>query len=377
MVTGSARNLRKYEIVKEGLLAGITSGRFAAGERLPTVHALADQYKVSVAPVVQAITSLCKEGLITRISGQQGVFVAGRDEAVNRKIKAVAIVYEGAKYQADGGASKLFAQIVVENIAEAARRKGADVRIFAHRPVTIEKEDQELLEIISQFQVVVFPDAAYLHWTKYLEARRCRVLFVGTNNAYPGVNRLWFDLSGGLAGAVDHLVELGHRRIVYMDSFEQYLGLPNDKMAGYCGAMRRHGLTAMLLPLENGYQIGAYRAAARVAPGWRDMNEMPTAILAGNDNLAVGAVLALQEAGFVVPGDISVMGMDDRSNAAEASPPLTTIAVDHAAITGAALGWILQSLDQDAVPSLDKCIPMRLVIRQSTTAVENKKTENA
>ena len=117
MVTGSSRNLRKYEIVKEGLLAGITSGRFGAGERLPTVHALAEQYNVSVAPVVQAITSLCKDGLVTRITGQQGVFVAGRGEAADRKVKAVAIVYEGAKYQPDGGASKLFAQIIVENIA--------------------------------------------------------------------------------------------------------------------------------------------------------------------------------------------------------------------------------------------------------------------
>src|SRR5690349_13698562 len=107
MITGSTRNLRKYEIVREGLLAGITSGRFASGERLPTVHALAEQYKVSVAPVVQAITSLCKEGLITRITGQQGVFVAGRAQGLDRKVKAVAIVYEGAKYQADGGASKL------------------------------------------------------------------------------------------------------------------------------------------------------------------------------------------------------------------------------------------------------------------------------
>jgi len=370
MVTGSSRNLRKYEIVKEGLLAGITSGRFGAGERLPTVHALAEQYNVSVAPVVQAITSLCKDGLVTRITGQQGVFVAGRGEAADRKVKAVAIVYEGAKYQPDGGASKLFAQIIVENIAEAARRRGADVRIFAHRPVAIGKEDQELLEIISQFQVVVFPDASYHHWTKYLEAQGSRVLFVGTNNAYPGVNRLWIDLSGGVDAAVDHLAQLGHRRIAYMDSFEHYVGLPNDKMAGYCRAMGRHKLPAMLLPLEDSNQIGAYRAIVRVAPTWAGSNEMPTAILAGNDNQAVGAVLALQEAGFRVPSDISVMGMDDRVDAAEASPPLTTIAIDHPAITDLALGWIVQSLEQDTIPTLDKAVPMRLVVRQSTAEVE-------
>jgi len=370
MLTGSPRNLRKYEIVKEGLLAGITSGRFGAGERLPTVHALAKQYKVSVAPVCQAITSLCNEGLVNRITGQQGVFVAGRGEAAERKVKAVAIVYEGAKYQPDGGASKLFAQIIVENIAEAARRKGADVRIFAHRPVVIGKEDQELLQIVSQFQVVVFPDASYHHWTKFLEAQGCRVLFVGTNNAYPGVNRLWFDLSGGVDAAVDHLVQLGHRRIAYLDAFEQYVGLPNDKMAGYCRAMGRHKLPAMLLPLDNGYQIGAYRAITRIAPTWIGSIEMPTAILAGNDNQAVGAMLALQEAGLRVPSDISVMGMDDRIDAAEASPPLTTIAIDHGAITTLALDWVMQSLEQEANPLLDKAVPMRLVVRESTATIE-------
>jgi DNA-binding LacI/PurR family transcriptional regulator len=194
------------------------------------------------------------------------------------------------------------------------------------------------------------------------------VLFVGTNNAYPGVNRLWFDLSGGVAEAVDHLVQLGHRRIAYMDSFEQYLGLPNDKMAGYCSGMRRHALPAMLLPLENGYQIGAYRAVARFASTWGTGVDRPTAILAGNDNLAVGAVLALQEAGLRVPADISVVGMDDRSNAAEASPPLTTLAMDHPAITSLALNWILQSLAEEEIPCLDKVVPMRLVVRESTAA---------
>ena len=371
MITGSTRNLRKYEVVKEGLLAGIASGRFSSGDRLPTVQALAEQYRVSVAPVVQAITSLCKEGLITRINGQQGVFVAGRIEAADSKTKAVAIVYEGAKYQPDGGASKLFTQIIVENIAEAARRKGVDARVIAHRPVTIGKEDQELLDVISQFQVVVFPDANYLNWAKHLESKGCRVLFVGTNNAYPGVNRLWFDLAGGVDAAVDHLVQLGHRRIAYMDSVEQYLGLPNDKVVGYCRAMSRHGLMAMLLPLENGYQVGAYRAITRAVSAWNGGSERPTAILAGNDILAIGGMLALQEAGLRVPSDISVMGMDDRPDAAEASPPLTTIALDHAGITGLALEWILQSLDQgEVIPYVDQAVPARLVLRQSTAAVE-------
>jgi DNA-binding LacI/PurR family transcriptional regulator len=373
MITSSARNLRKYELVREGLVAAIESGRFAAGERLPTVQALAEQHGVSVAPVVQAITSLCKEGLIARIPGQQGVFVAGLAGAVDRKVKAVAMVYEGAAHQPAGGASKLFPQIVVENIAEAARRQGVDVRIFAHRPVTIDKEDQELLQIISQFQVVVFPDANYHHWTKYLEAQGCRVLFVGTNNAYPGVNRLRFDLSGGVAEAVDHLVQLGHRRIAYLDSIEQYLGLPHDKTVGYCRGMSRHGLAATLLPLENGNQIGAYRAIAKVASTWSASNERPTAILAGNDLLAAGAMVALQEAGLRVPLDISVMGMDDRPDAAEATPPLTTIALDHPAITTLALEWITQSLDQGNALVLDKAVPMRLVIRESTAAAEHIK----
>jgi DNA-binding LacI/PurR family transcriptional regulator len=179
-----------------------------------------------------------------------------------------------------------------------------------------------------------------------------------------------------VAEAVDHLVQLGHRRISYMDSFEQYLGLPNDKMAGYCSAMRRNGLPAMLLPLENGYQIGAYRAVTRVVSTWIANKDTPTAILAGNDNLAVGAVLALQEAGLRVPADVSVVGMDDRSNAAEALPPLTTIAMDHPAITRNALNWILQALEDVQLPCLDKAIPMRLVVRESTAASEQVETQD-
>jgi len=245
------------------------------------------------------------------------------------------------------------------------------VRIFAHRPVSIDNRDKELLEIISQFRVLVFADATCLHWTTYLESQGCRVLFVGTNNAYPGVNRLWFDLANGVEAAVDHLVQLGHRRIAYLDSVEQYLGLPNDKLAGYGRGMRRHKLEALLLPVENAFQIAAYRSIARIAPSWIGRKDRPTAILAGNDNQAVGVMMALHEAGLSVPSDISVMGMDDRVDVEEA-PPLTTMAIDHPVITDLASDWIMQAMTQDTVPALDRAIPMRLVVRDSAAAIEQR-----
>ena len=109
MVTPSTRSRRKYELVKEGLVAGIASGRFAAKERLPTVQALAEQYDVSVAPVVQAITSLCNDGLITKIAGQQGVFVADRPETpdvldVSTRRQRTALLFGGlAHHRRHGG----------------------------------------------------------------------------------------------------------------------------------------------------------------------------------------------------------------------------------------------------------------------------------
>lgn len=91
-----------------------------------------------------------------------------------------------------------------------------------------------------------------------------------------------------------------------------------------------------------------------------------TALFAGNDTIAFGALQALREAGLRVPEDIAVVGYDDIPLAAYASPPLTTVRTEPVAQGRAAMALLVAQLRQAPLPPLPTELPVpELVVRQS------------
>ncbi|PUB20327.1 LacI family transcriptional regulator [Promicromonospora sp. AC04] len=129
------------------------------------------------------------------------------------------------------------------------------------------------------------------------------------------------NVAGGRAIA-DHLLGLGHRRIG-VASGSRRLATMADRLAGVEQALRAHGLTLDDLPVvEAEFTLDGGKDAAR-----RILDEHPdvTAILALNDDMAVGVLSVLGERGIAVPGEISVTGFDDVVVAGHLSPALTTV----------------------------------------------------
>jgi DNA-binding LacI/PurR family transcriptional regulator len=177
----------------------------------------------------------------------------------------------------------------------------------------------------------------------------------------PGVSGLNSDQPGGTTAAVEHLLEAGHQTVHHITG-----------AAGSFFAARREETWAEVLR-ANGRQVPAamegdwtarsgYLATRRLlensAPG-----EGPTAIFTANDQMALGAYRALHEAGLRVPDDVSVVGFDDIEEAAEFSPPLTTIAQDWDLLGREVLRVANESL-AGAEPQ-EILIPTRLVVRES------------
>lgn len=94
-----------------------------------------------------------------------------------------------------------------------------------------------------------------------------------------------------------------------------------------------------------------------------------TAVLAAGDSLAVGAMLGLQKAGYRVPDDVSVMGMDDLPQAAFQNPPLTTMHIPMREIGAAALDLLLDDLGGMNMPPRRVEFACHIVKRQSTGPV--------
>lgn len=361
-------NMLKHEAIKGILANAITTGKYKAGDRLPSIRELVERHSVSVTPVFRAISELTSDGLVRRIPGRRGLFVANPKEAgqVKQKLDAVVMAFESARYQHDGGASKIISQFLVESFMDSARQQGIDVRAHPHKPVVSDSEDTGLLEVLSRFKVVIFTDGTHIHWTKYLEAQGSHVLFMGTQNVFRGVRRIRPDVYAGVYGLVEHLVQLGHRHILFLDDINRIEGVTNKHLA-YAHAMARHKLEPAVHWLEAGYQFEAYLAVRDVIPTWTP-ERRPTAILACNDLVALGAISALTQSGLRVPQDISVAGMDNRPESTHCDPPLTTSAFEYQAITNMALEWVHLAMTKPSPPALDAVVPHKLIVRQSTAA---------
>lgn len=170
------------------------------------------------------------------------------------------------------------------------------------------------------------------------------------------------DFNGGKT-AVNHLIELGHRRIAHIagpsDVSTGYL-----RSAGYLDALTSHGIAAdpaLCVP-------GSYRESG----GFDAMNallalsEPPTAVFAVNDLAAIGAMHAIFGAGLRVPDDISVIGYNDLFPSALLAPQLTTMQVPHHQMGVRAAELLLAIITEHFVPQAPVLLPVSLVVRQTT-----------
>ncbi|GAB3614894.1 LacI family DNA-binding transcriptional regulator [Humibacter ginsengisoli] len=118
---------------------------------------------------------------------------------------------------------------------------------------------------------------------------------------------------------VDHLVTLGHRRFLHLAGPGTWVAARNRR-EDFDDALAAHGLALEAVVHGDWSAKSGYDAVHQLGAG------IPyTAILAANDQMAIGAILALSELGLRVPEDVSVTGMDDIPEAAYVRPPLTTI----------------------------------------------------
>jgi DNA-binding LacI/PurR family transcriptional regulator len=143
----------------------------------------------------------------------------------------------------------------------------------------------------------------------------------------------------GLDQLVDHLVDLGHRNF-FSVSGPLAWGASRRRAAAYEHALARHGLTSLGSVEGNWSSASGYRAGLAIP-----LDLGITAVLAGNDQMALGVLRALSERGVAVPGDISVTGFDDIPESEFYQPPLTTVRVNYEQQGRALMNQLLSTID--------------------------------
>jgi LacI family transcriptional regulator len=167
----------------------------------------------------------------------------------------------------------------------------------------------------------------------------------------------------GAVRAVEHLVSLGHRRLVFLGGVASMSAFA-ERSGGFLEGMARAGLAPGALIEATPNKAGGAAALDRalLAP------QRPTAALCFNDIVAIGATHALARAGLRTGVDFAIVGFDDIAEAAQMAPPLTTVAVDAAGLGERAARMLLKQIDSGA-PRVETYIgEARLVVRESCGA---------
>lgn len=178
----------------------------------------------------------------------------------------------------------------------------------------------------------------------------------------------WIDLDNrkGAHLAVDHLIQLGHKKIGYIGGEVEYSSDARDRYKGFQESLHKAGLKEHPEWVFNGqfsieYGTESAKRLLGLPPAQR-----PTALFCATDMIAFGAMRVMQEAGLRIPQDISVAGFDDYERASHAAPPLTTIRQDFYEIGKQAVHLVEEMAKKTAANPKGVLIEPKLIVRQST-----------
>lgn len=177
-------------------------------------------------------------------------------------------------------------------------------------------------------------------------------------------------LDNYMAGCIvaEYLISLGHRNIACIGGPE-VVNLSRERMRGFSDMLAKHGVDLLQRNIrygDFGFSSG-YNAVSEIV--YKGRTDIPTAIWAQNDMMALGAIRYLNNIGMNVPGDISIIGMDNNFVSEITSPSLTTVSQPLKAMSKKAVDLFLAAKKASIQNEVFTFQP-RLIVRESTFPID-------
>jgi LacI family transcriptional regulator len=218
---------------------------------------------------------------------------------------------------------------LMRGLGEVVGRTSYELILYSITDANHEKDRSDVIDRIVGTRLAagllaVFPGSSTKHLAK-LHSRDFPVVLIDDQEIPPeGTPWIGADNRLGACEATRHLISLGHRRIAHIQGPLKYQ-VSHDRYQGYCDALNEAGISLdSTLVLEGDFMPPTGRSCAHIffdLPAW----ERPTAIFAGSDYMAYGAISAAEQRGLRVPQDVAVVGFDDNPSSAHMGPALTTV----------------------------------------------------
>jgi DNA-binding LacI/PurR family transcriptional regulator len=338
--------------LREILIREIREKKLVAGRRFPSERELAERFEVSRASVRETVSELIASGILFRTVGR-GTFVA-EEPLKNSGHQVAFLINEDIFSFAEAGYGR-----ILRGVEDACRRRG-DVLVFK----SIGTDAGQLFSKESpKVDGIVIVGGLRRPLLEHLRAAQIPVVLVDLliHTKSDDIETVNIDYAGGTKRAMEHLVELGHRRI-------GFIGFPgSDKYESYWQSSAALELQydprlvefLHSVDLEPGFLAG-FRATQKIM----SRKAVFTAILATNDYVARGAMEALQAAGISVPDQVSIVGFDDFG--LNTSPALTTVRADLEEVGRLAMEALRRRIqgDEHGVPIV---VSVDFIERSSTT----------
>jgi len=355
----------RYAQIADYYRRQIQSGQLRPGDRMPPFLEARARFGVAQSTLERAHQLLEQEELVVKEPGR-GLFVAQE-----RRRSRTGVI---GMYGLAGSISHhaYYAQLL-GGVHEAAERAGLEV---------------SLLPKESLVQRNRFDGVLVYSWQADQAVRRLpeglpTVVLLHPNQLVPSVLA---DERAGVRSAGDYLIAAGHRRIAYLGSWLDD-GASRMRHAGYIEALRaagiepgqnwvrfmRYGLKEQPENVHDVWQGWGYgHMKSWLAEGWAEAGF--TALLAHNDDSAIGAMEALSEAGISVPHDVSVIGFDDQPSGQFHRPRLSTVNPQLREIGALAVDMLRQQINAADEPGFSlrqttyrpTLLDAQLVIRETT-----------
>jgi GntR family transcriptional regulator, arabinose operon transcriptional repressor len=332
----------------------ILTGQYAPGQRIPPERQLEEEFGCSRLTVAKAMTPLVADGLIERYRGR-GTFVSQREVPTRREIH----MHAGQLSRARGNVIKYISPGMGKNISSSRddvltglhgvlNEAGYHVSIDfyggleEHLNCLAKADDLQIAGLV----VWPVPDQRTNGAIAHLVERGVPLVLIDTYLPELNCDYVVTDNITGAAMMVNHLAQLGHRRICYLTPDERRTSLI-DRMSGFLRGMVEAGLPIddhsvtrlQLEPGAGGTQVSPARLAEHL-DRLLALPEPPTALFTSHDVLAIAMQSLLRGRDVRVPEEITVVGYDGIEAGEFCAVPLTTIKQDFL-LTAQTAGRIL------------------------------------
>lgn len=339
----------------------VQSGSLRPGDRLPSFAQLRSRYGIHKNTVERAHLLLEQEGLVIREQGR-GTFVAKpRQVSAAKSAGAKGVIgFCGIGFMLSSPSP--YWSRLLEGVHEVVSQNSMQLLL-------VDPETPDLQEKVDGILLNGMWSQPHSQW--HDERWPCVSLLLPSRTSE--VSSVVADDYAGAREATQHLLDLGHHRIAYLYNAADQ-NLSPRRSAGYRDALRAAGVEfnrdwVRKMPGEPvvGFTaIGRDNMRRWLQEDWRSLG--CTALLAHNDEVAMGAIEALNEEGLRVPEDVSVVGFDGTELVEYARPKLTSVEVPLREIGKTGMELLLHQIDNGVDEFEHITMPTLVRVRESSVA---------